>query len=95
MRSLAYVALAFMLVTCRTGRQAARVHTQTVHNRLAEFRLPENANADTKRIYEAVRHHDRELAIINNPNFGTYPGDTDAFIILSGRTPATLSLQIN
>ena len=63
---------------------------------ISNFVLPANSNAETKRIFEAVQDPKYSFGIIDNPGYGTFSTKSLQYdILMSGKTPANISITLN
>jgi hypothetical protein len=67
-----------------------------VYRLFPNFVLPANSNAETKRIYAAVQNPKYSFGIIDNPGYGTFSTKYPEYdILMSGKTPANISISLN
>lgn len=59
------------------------------------FQLPENMSAEMTRVYNAIQDADYEVAIIDNPNYGSFSSNPGEDIIMSGMTEPDDNISIS
>ncbi len=62
---------------------------------IKSFAKPSNLNSETSRIIDDITTPKYTVGVIDNPNYGKFSSTPEADIMISGKTPANISIQID
>ena len=100
--SLIISCLVFLLTSCNkenaknhNGLGTVKSSPSSSNRSIADVVIPENANAEMIRVYNDIQNPDYEIAIIDNPQYGSFGFSPGYNIILSGKTRPSDEISVS
>lgn len=92
---LSIIGLILLMACSKEINNQAPEQLPTFSALIANYSLPADANAEVRRIAEAVQSPDYTFGITDNPNYGIFSSTPEYGVFMSGSTPNTIGLQLD